>query len=138
MDPFRLLRLHLAAPLAYIRFDPSAPDPAFAGELEGIECHEPAILIAASPDDGPRVPGPLPEPRWRGRAAAPGENGGLVLAAGDYLFMQWRPADAEELRAGIEWFVREAWWEGATGKGPLHIRRLVEDGKPATQALWPT
>ena len=57
------------------------------------------------------------------------------LAAGEYVFLQWRPRDVEELMEGLEWFARQAWWERAAAKGPYILRRVREDGRLATQAL---
>jgi hypothetical protein len=49
--------------------------------------------------------------------------------------MQFRPRDLEELRAGLEWFARESWWENAGARGPYLVRRVAEDGKLATQVI---
>lgn len=112
-------------------------------------------LVRFDEEDGPKVAVPLPPPRFHGRlvtrSAGHGEGEGDVtqesdnspasghspygLSAGSYLFMQWRPSDEAGLLHGIEWFARESWWEGNPGAGPYVIRRLVEDGKTATQIL---
>lgn len=57
------------------------------------------------------------------------------LAPGTYLFMQFRPLDAEEMRSGLEWFARESWWEAAAARGPYLVRRIAEDGELATQII---
>jgi hypothetical protein len=112
-------------------------------------------LVSFDPDDGPRAAAELPPPLFYGTSAprpkgtetgggsAPPEPLGApwTLPAGDYLFMQWRPASTEELLEGIEWFAREAWWEGGGrggGEGPWLLRILKEDGKMATQLLRAT
>jgi hypothetical protein len=151
MLPTRLLSLRLAAPLPYRACEPSSQPgrsklPAeseartdLAEGAESLEIHEPSTLIIESAD-GPRLPALLPPPDWRGvalegRSIASTGSDVRELAAGTYLFTQWRPADEEELRAGLEWFLREAWWEGTPGTGPVYLRRVFEDGRLATQAL---
>jgi hypothetical protein len=105
-------------------------------------------LTSYDADEGPRAAESLPAPSFHGRSVARGQAPGdavlrdavlrdgalpYSLSPGVYLFMQWRPANDDELREGIEWFAREAWWEGEKPCGPYIIRRLVEDGKVATQ-----
>jgi hypothetical protein len=97
-------------------------------------------LVAFDPDEGPVLHWPLPRPRFFGRRAADGKllaslPSSAGLAAGGYAFAQWRPRDEDELRKGLEWFAREAWWERARTTGPYVLRRVLEDGKLATQAL---
>jgi hypothetical protein len=150
MQTFELKHLSLRAPLFYrgIENPPFAglnPLPLLAsGEGPGDEelfIFEAEDLIAFDAEDGPRLPpAPLPAPTFYGRlfAARAGEEGGkppYTLSPGSYLFMQWRPAGEAELREGIEYFAREAWWEREKAGGPYLIRRLGEDGKVATQ-LW--
>ncbi len=148
MESLTLLSLRLHAPLAYAGME----NPPFAGlgkERQGKDLGEgdeevfifdDEDLIAFDPDDGPRTRGELPPPSFHGRLADPKAGHGpgqepWTLPAGDYLFMQWRPVDASETLAGIEWFAREGWWEGDPGKGPFILRRILEDGRLATQLL---
>jgi hypothetical protein len=91
-------------------------------------------LVAFDPDEGPTLSRPLPRPRFYGRRGGPGPAGASV-AAGSYLFLQWRAGDEEELLEGIEWFARESWWERAATTGPYILRRIREDGRLATQLL---
>jgi hypothetical protein len=98
-------------------------------------------LVEFDPDEGPKLRRPLARPRYYGRrpvsAASSGEAAGpqAKLDAGTYAFLQWRPRDERELEEGLEWFAREAWWEGSPAAGPYILRRVREDGKLATQAL---
>jgi len=98
----------------------------------------PAETLAAPPEakiaagEKTAAGGPIPE-ATAASLQAPGEARGLP--SGDYLFMQWRPTDDEELAEGIEWFAREAWWERFPTLGPFFVRRIAEDGKIAVQAL---
>ena len=115
-------------------------------------------LIAASPD-GPRCRRPLSPPLASYRRSTPSsaeskdpaegeipdEGGppadghrvsGARLEAGAWLFAQWRPADGRELAEGIEWFAREAWWEGRELEGEPYLRLVREDGKLAFQLFW--
>jgi hypothetical protein len=120
-------------------------------------------LVLFDLDEGPRVPRPLPLPGFYGRGgkgrasgflehgagrevAAP-SNAGIIpgdpaprpaeymIPPGRYLFLQFRPADEEELAEGLEYFAREAWWTGAACVGPWMLRRLREDGRMASQIL---
>ncbi len=129
-----------------------------AGLAEGEEelfAFEADTLVAFDPDEGPRLARPLPAAAFYGRSsggACPGcaarSRGGppeprpapaggveLGLPVGRYLFLQFRPADQEGLAEGIEWFAREAWWEGKRAEGPYLLRRVKEDHKLATQIL---
>lgn len=128
--PFRGLASAAAAALG--------PGPAAAAFGEELFIFEAEALVAFDPEEGPRLaPSPLPAPSFYGRLAA-GEAEGeapYALAPGPYLFMQWRPEGEAELREGLEFFAREAWWEGERTRGPYLIRRLGEDGKVATQ-VW--
>jgi hypothetical protein len=99
------------------------------------------ILDAASFDfggDGPGVALPLPSPTASyarsGLDTLPG-GAAFILTAGSYLFFQWRPTSMEELAEGLEWFAREAWWEGRSTVGPTMLRLVCEDGRLARQAL---
>ncbi|MBL8966724.1 MAG: hypothetical protein JNG85_06920 [Spirochaetaceae bacterium] len=95
----------------------------------------------------PSIPAPgapAPEaPAGDGTAAPPSKDGAkppktsveYSLAPGTYLFMQFRPLDAEEMRSGLEWFARESWWEAAAARGPYLVRRIAEDGELATQII---
>jgi hypothetical protein len=130
-------------------------------ELFALEAEE---LVAFDPDEGPRLADPLPALRFYGRSAGGSACGGCSacgpaalggdrgdsqpapvqppcgdaersLPAGRYLFLQFRPADRAELASGLEWFAREAWWQGKRCSGPYFVRRVKEDGKLATQIL---
>ena len=57
------------------------------------------------------------------------------LGAGLWIFTQWRPADGGELAEGVEWFAREAWWEGRELEGALFLRLVREDERLAFQLL---
>lgn len=148
-----LLTLRLHAPLRYHGLEnppfaglgPKSPAALVPGSAPGPEGQEELFvfdesdLVVFDPDDGPLAAPTLPPPRFYGQALAtksppPGESEN-ALPAGDYLFLQWRPADEAEVRAGIEFFAREAWWEGHRAVGPYLLRRVVEDGKVATQLL---
>lgn len=150
MQTFELKRLSLRAPLFYRGIE----NPPFAGlnplallapeegpEGEELFLFEAEELIAFDPEEGPRLRAPsLPAPSFYGRLAGAGAGGAgektpYSLAPGSYLFMQWRPSGEAELREGIEYFAREAWWEQERARGPYLLRRLGEDGKVATQ-LW--
>jgi hypothetical protein len=94
-------------------------------------------LVAFDPDEGPSLRRPLPRPRFYGRKpprpeASPAT---MLLKQGNYAFLQWRPRDEAELEEGIEWFVREAWWQRVGASGPYILRRVREDGRLATQVL---
>lgn len=148
MQTFELKRLSLRAPLLYRGIE----NPPFAGlnplallapeggaEGEELFLFEAEELIAFDTEDGPRLRAPtLPAPSFYGRLAGAvedGENAPYALSPGSYLFMQWRPSGEVELREGIEYFAREAWWERERASGPYLLRRLGEDGRVATQ-LW--
>jgi len=152
MQALELKHLSLRAPLFYrgIENPPFLglrPDPVLAPEGGGtlgdeeLFIFEAEDLIVFDAEDGPRLPpSPLPAPSFYGRlvaANATAQTGEppYSLSPASYLFMQWRPADEAELREGIEYFAREAWWEQEQAVGPYLIRRLGEDGKVATQ-LW--
>jgi hypothetical protein len=159
MADFELLTLDLRSPLAYSGLEnppiAGAPLsgtvllPAASGSLlelglgagmgEGEEelfLFDEEELVGFDPDDGPGLRRPLPRPSFYGRRPAPaGAARGAELAAGSYAFLQWRPRDEEELLIGLEWFAREAWWEGAAARGPYVLRRVREDGRLATQVL---
>ncbi len=100
-----------------------------------------AELVRFDPDEGPRVALELPRPGFYGHSVPRGGREAGTgpsrreLPRGAYAFMQWRPADAGGLARGLEWFAREAWWEGMAMEGPYMLRRLREDGKLATQVL---
>lgn len=152
MPELNLLNLRLHAPLRYSGMEnppfvglgrPGDPWTALVRPEEGHEelfVFEAEDLVVFDPDEGPRAVRPLPAPRFHGRGLALGERPAEAesehaLPRGDYLFMQWRPAGEDELLAGIEFFAREAWWEGAKATGPYLLRRVLEDGKVATQLL---
>jgi hypothetical protein len=93
-------------------------------------------------DNGPELVPSLPAPDFYGRRLSAGSSvfkgssfERLELPRGRYAFMQWRAVSDEELRLGLEWFIRETWWEQMNVEGPFVMRRLCEDGKPATQIL---
>lgn len=152
MIGFNLLNLRLHASLRYSGME-NPPfvglgrpgDPWFAAVLpeEGKEelfVFEAEDLVLFDPDDGPKVVAPLPAPRFHGTGLKLGEKTGegeteYSLPRGEYLFMQWRPANEGELLSGMEYFAREAWWEGTKAMGPYLLRRVLEDGKVATQLL---
>jgi hypothetical protein len=162
MPSFNLLTLHLHAPLSFrgienppfAGFDvpeslaaflsgseatPTADSHASPAEAqEEVFVFDAEDLIGFDPDEGPGLSSPLPSPRFYGvscaRGDSPPEGGcGYNIPPGGYNFMQWRPQGRAELVAGIEWFARECWWEQEGASGPYFIRRLIEDGKIATQ-----
>ena len=146
MPELDLLTLDLRAAIAYR--DDGAPPGRSAPLAEGDEellVFEEAELLRFDPDEGPRARRPLPSPSFRGlarpealpraRSASPREGAVFTLERGRYLFAQFRPANAEELLEGVEWFAREAWWEGCAAAGPYILRRLREDGRDAVQIL---
>jgi hypothetical protein len=164
MSDFELRSLDLRSPLAYPGLENppltgaplagSALLPSVAGPLlelalgadmadgeEELFLFDEEEIVEFDPDDGPFLRRPLPRPRFYGRRPAPGLPAlplgapAAELAAGTYLFLQWRPRDEEELLEGLEWFAKESWWEGSAAKGPYILRRVREDGKVATQAL---
>ena len=152
MPELNLLNLRLHASLRYSGMEnppfvglgrPGDPWTALGLPEEGREelfVFEAEDLVVFDPDEGPRATRPLPSPRFHGRGLGLGElpeagESGYALPKGEYLFMQWRPASEEELLAGIEFFAREAWWEGAKATGPYLVRRVLEDSKTATQLL---
>jgi hypothetical protein len=91
-------------------------------------------LVHFDAEQGPLLARPLPPPRFYGRSASGGGKD-YALPRGSYVFMQYRPREAGEFEEGIEWFAREAWWEGKEAAGPYLIRRLKEHGKLAVQIL---
>lgn len=68
-----------------------------------------------------------------------GENaitdGSYVLAAGDYVFCQWRQKDFASIEEGLGNFVQQVWWEQRESKGPWILRCVEEDGGQAFQGL---
>jgi hypothetical protein len=151
MADYVLYRLHLAAPLKYL--------PHAGTDLVSLPRHaeivlawDPAVLVREDPEEGPCLHLPLPAPNFSGyrtETRTSGESGtqDTGIEAGEYLFMQWRPAAApehasgiftasrEEIEAGIDYFIRQVWWEGEKTRGPWYFRALEEDGKTAFQAL---
>jgi len=164
MAELKLLTLDLQAPLSYwgLENPPFAgapfegttlitggPDCAFAGSGALVEASLGADmtegeeelflfaeedLVAFDPDEGPVLLRPLPRPSFYGRRSAT-DAASAKLAAGRYIFLQWRPIYEKELLEGLEWFAREAWWERAAANGPYFLRRIREEGKLSTQAL---
>lgn len=113
----------------------SAPGTEGEEELLVFEAED---LLDFDPDEGPRARSPLPALRFYGRNQRlhPSESAeNLSLESGRYLFLQVRVEAEAELLETIEWFAREAWWEGKKAQGPYFIRRLREDGATATQIL---
>lgn len=99
-------------------------------------------LVEFDADNGPELVPSLPAPDFYGRRISAGSSafkGASLerreLPRGRYAFMQWRAESEEELRLGLEWFIREIWWEQMKLEGPYILRRLCEDGKLATQIL---
>jgi hypothetical protein len=163
MRNFELLTLDLRSPLVYPGLENPplsgaplsgrAPMPSASGRLvelglgadlvEGEEelfLFDEEELVSYDPDEGPKLLGPLPRPRFYGRRpAGPGSerigSSSMELRAGGYAFLQWRPQDDAELMEGLEWFARESWWERVGAVGPYILRRVIEHGKLATQAL---
>jgi hypothetical protein len=162
MTSFSLLTLRLHSPLCYLGLENppflgldaegglSAIGACAAEEgREELFVFEDSALVAFDPDDGPKAPERLPSPAFYGQAPKPGAPAGQesrwvlpagqetqwFLPEGNYLFMQWRPSGEEEFLAGLEWFAREAWWEGHKAVGPWFVRRILEDGKVATQLI---
>ena len=157
--PTRLLTLDLGAGIEYpevlhlVRTD---GDFFPAGPLDegGEELHRFDPDLVSMGPEGPRCRRPLPSPeasyRRRGRESGAVEaraeevatevhanaSDGSCLVAGLWLFTQWRPADGGQLALGIEWFAREAWWEGRELEGRLFLRLVREDGKLAFQLFW--
>ncbi len=138
MATMELLTLDLRSPLPYssLGFPPAAfPGDGLEEGEEELFLFEEEELVAYDPDEGPILRRPLPRPDFYGRRAAPGAPEEGSLAAGTYVFLQWRPRDEAELLEGLEWFAKQAWWERAAAGGPYIVRRLREDGRLATQAL---
>ncbi|MEI6387996.1 MAG: hypothetical protein WCQ50_15310 [Spirochaetota bacterium] len=124
----------LRVPIYPDGFFPLGPDTEEAGELY---LFSPDSFEAT--EDGPRarLPHPLP---YAAFSSAPGlDEGagapGFCIEAGAWLFAQWRPASAEDLDLGMEWFAREAWWEQKRLDGPWLLRLVREDGQTAFQLL---
>jgi hypothetical protein len=92
-------------------------------------------LVAFDPDEGPSLRRPLPRPAFYGRRPRQPSPAEMLLKQGGYAFLQWRPRDEAELEEGIEWFIREAWWQRVDASGPYILRRVREDGGLATQVL---
>lgn len=127
--------------------------PAGPSEEGGEELHRFGLDLVTMGPEGPRCRRPLPSPeasyRRRGRENSAIEtraqegrtdaravaDPGSRLETGFWLFAQWRPAAGGELALGIEWFAREAWWEGRKLEGPLYLRLVREDGGLAFQLL---
>lgn len=145
MAMLKLLNLRLHAPLPFMGLEnpPLGAGALFALPADLAEGAEELFvfpqegLISFDPDDGPRAAKTLPLPAFHGRggrgAAALGSP--WSIPAGSYLFMQFRPQEEAEFLEGLEWFAREAWWEGQKSQGPWLVRRLREDGGLATQIL---
>jgi len=140
-----LLNLDLRESLAYRRLEGPAPgSEGFRPELPGLEGEERLYLFGETllvwGPEGPRCSPTLPLPLVLGTRGGAGHeeagNDPLLLEAGAWLFMQWRPGSPTELAQGIEWFAREAWWERRSVEGPPHLRLVREDGRVAYQLLW--
>jgi hypothetical protein len=158
MNEYAFLTLKLAAGLSYRR--ERCEEEAFADfdavlargipSEEGGETvllYSPESLVRFDEAEGPRV---LREPGRPEACGISGETGcerisgspaddapeaRIVLEPGLYAFMQWRVRDSASMREGIEYFAREAWWEGRSIVGPWILRRVAEEGKIATQLL---
>lgn len=137
------LRLHAPLPFSGLENPPIGPAALFAPPSELPEGAEELFvfpqdgLVVYDPEDGPKAARELPLPGFHGLggrgAAAKGSS--WAIQPGTYLFMQYRPTGEADFLEGVEWFAREAWWEGEKARGPWLIRRLREDGKIATQIL---
>jgi hypothetical protein len=137
-----LRTLRLRAPLEYARkvpYDWPASSPAEG--WEDLATFPNAIVDSGK--DGPIVVSPLPSPSFAGIARSPGDpfpaeaGERETVPPGVYCFAQRKgvPETAEAIRALIEEFARDAWWERERCKGPVYVRRVREDGALAVQVL---
>ena len=133
-DP-TIMRLHLGAALRYEPFDAAPPPGGDGGHDDALWAFAPESLVRESAEAGPTLASPLPAPSFAGFLARGGDASTFRLAAGDYLFHQWRKADYASLEEGLEDFVRQVWWEGERTEGPWLLRVVREDGKTAFQGL---
>ena len=147
MSDLELRRLRLFAPLRYRRIRPSDaggfPFPSRleprAGDEE-LALYAPESVILPTAEDGPHAASALPAPEVLA-SSLPADCGPsgvkpeVELSPGVYGFLQGSASNEDELRALLDGFARQAWWERFEGQGPLIVRRVFEDGRWAVQ-VW--
>lgn len=147
MPDLELRRLRLFAPLRYQSIRPSdaggfpfpsRPEPR-AGDEE-LALYEPESVILPTTEDGPHAAPALPMPKvlasnLHADGGASDSKPDVELSPGVYGFLQGSASDEDELRALLDGFARQAWWERFEGQGPLIVRRVFEDGRWAVQ-VW--
>lgn len=130
-----IMKLHLGGVLRYEPFATASLPDGDAGRDDALWVFSPESLVRESTDSGPSLVRPLPAPSFAGFLARGAVEPAFRLAAGDYLFHQWRKAAYASLEDGLEDFVRQVWWEGERTEGPWLLRVVREDGKTAFQGL---
>jgi len=105
-----LLRLHMGSALRYQAFrgETGAAPQSMPAADDCLWVFDSADLIAAHPDDGPRVKRPLSPASFSGESAeSPDSPEGdlFTIPSGEYVFLQWRKADYPGVEEGIEDFV---------------------------------
>jgi len=135
-----LLRLHMGSALRYQAFrgETGAAPQSMPAADDCLWVFDSADLIAAHPDDGPRVKRPLSPASFSGESAeSPDSPEGdlFTIPSGEYVFLQWRKADYPGVEEGIEDFVRQIWWEDMKTEGPWMLRTVREDDRVAYQGL---
>jgi hypothetical protein len=96
--------------------------------------------FSAMTDAGPRLSGdPVPAAAYR--IAAEEGTPEFLLAAGDYVFFQWRAYNNKAEKSSpafsmtLEEVVREIWWRRLECEGPWFLRLVSEDDRVAAQVL---
>jgi hypothetical protein len=129
-----------------------------SGAEEGILVLDGARAVALDPANGPDAAADPGKPLFAGTAVPTvagdgsfetaagageratvadeeGKNGVFAVGEGSYAFLQTKCAGPGELRDALSFFVRESWWEGKEGQGPILVRILSEDGTRSLQIL---
>jgi hypothetical protein len=139
MQTPELLVLDLRSPLFYhAAANPPSPSSVLSEGEEELLAFDTGLLVTEDPEGGPRIK-TLPSASFRG--SSKGEGGLYTIEAGRYAFMQLSEdmegpaASLEHFAANLEYFAREAWWEGVRLEGPYLVRILGEDGKTTVQLL---